>query len=89
MNKLFESMKKFTNIPNVSDAEITWQDVSFIQCKQVRLNDKFRIYLKTGLTLKKLFQMGIQKTPYQKLFQLRFDLKNYIVDFVATNRQFD
>ena len=33
--------------------------------------------------------MGIQKTPYQKLFQLRFGLKNYIVDFVATNRQFD
>ena len=47
------------------------------------------MYLETSLILKKVFQMDVQKTPYQKLFEQGVDVENYSVAFLATNRQFD
>lgn len=47
------------------------------------------MYLETSLILKEVFQMGVQKTLYQKLFEQGVDVENYSVAFLATNRQFD
>ena len=63
-----------------------WHDAPFIQYEQIRLND---MYLKTILISKKVFEMGIQKTLYQKLFELAVGVQNYTVNFVAATRQFD
>lgn len=44
------------------------------------LDDKVRGYYEIALISKKIFRMGIQKTLYQKLFELRVGIQNYNVD---------
>ena len=52
MNKLFEFAQKVTGLPNVSNGEVLWHDNCFIQYKQIRINDKFRMSLKWSLASK-------------------------------------
>ena len=71
------------------DAQIIWHNVPFIQYRQLRLNDNFRQYLETNLVAEKVFQMGIQKTPLQKSYELSVGMQTYTVEFTAANRQFE
>ena len=33
--------------------------------------------------------MGVQKTPYQKTYELQTGIQDFTVDFIGANRQFD
>ena len=41
------------------------------------------------MILSKVLRMGIQKTPYQKVYQLEAGLKEFTFDFKGSNRHFD
>ena len=70
MNKLFNYTKKVKTIPDGLDAQILWRNTPYIQCEQIRLNDKFRMYYETALLSSKVFQVDDQKISNQKLFEL-------------------
>ena len=61
----------------------------YIQYEQVRLNGNFRQYLETGTIVKNVLRMGIQKTPYQKSYELAVLTQSYTVEFIAAIRQLD
>ena len=89
LNRLFKSAKKLTAISNAPDAQVIWHKAYFIQYEQIRLDDKFTMYLETSLMSKKVFRTGGQKTSHQKSFELGVGVQNYSVDLMAANRQFD
>lgn len=84
MNKLFESSKKPAAVSNAPNDEIIVHDTLFIQDKQIKTDKKFRMYYRTSLLSKEVFQMGVQKT-----LELTVDIQNYNVKFTAANRQLD
>lgn len=49
----------------------------FIQYRQIKLNDIFRMYYETVLIPRKVFRMGVQKALYQKSFELGLSVQNY------------
>ena len=55
LNRLLKSAKKLTAISNAPDAQIIWYKAFFIQYEQIRLDDKFMMYLETSLMSKKVF----------------------------------
>ena len=89
MNKLFDDSKSVAAIPDAADIQIIWHDAEFIQYEQKGLDDKVREYYEIALISKKIFRIGIQKTLYQKLFELRVGIQKYNVELTTANRQFD
>ena len=59
------------------------------QYEQFTLNENIKQYLKTSLMVKKVFRMGIQKTPLRKFYELFVSKQNYKVNFTAVNWHFD
>ena len=64
-----ESNKKVTNI-GAPDAQIVSSKAPFLQYELILLMKKFRKYLETVLISSKVLRMGIQKTLYQKTYEL-------------------
>ena len=60
-----------------------------IQYEQLTLDTNFRQYLETILFSAKVLRMGVQKTPYQKTYELQLGSQDFSVDFRGANRQFD
>ena len=60
-----------------------------IQYEQLTLDTNFRQYLETTLFSAKVLPMGVQKTPYQKTYELQAGSQDFTVDFQGANRQFD
>ena len=60
-----------------------------IQYKQLTLDTNFRQYLETILFSTKVLRMGVQKTPYQKTYELQAGSQDFTVDFQGANRQFN
>ena len=60
-----------------------------IQYEQFSVDTNFRQYLETILFSAKVLQMGVQKTPYQKTYELQPGSQDFMVDFQGANRQFD
>ena len=60
-----------------------------IQYEQLTLNTNFRQYLETILFSARALRMGVQKTPYQKTYELKKGSQDFTVDFQGANRQFD
>ena len=75
MKKMFESKKKFTNI-GAPDAQIVFLKAPFLQYEQILLTKNSRQYLETILISSKVLRMGIQKTPYQKVYEMHSTHKN-------------
>ena len=88
MKKQFESKKRVTN-NGAPDAQIVFVKAPFIQYEQMLLERKFRQYLKTIMISLKVLRMGIQKTPYQKTYEMQSCYQELTVDFKGFNRQFD
>ena len=53
------------------DAQIVFLKAPFIQYEQILLTKSFRQYLKTIILSSKVLRIGIQKTPYQKIYELQ------------------
>ena len=88
MKTLFESKKKVTAIGE-TDAQIVFRKAPFLQYEQILLTKNFRQYLKTRILSSKILLMGIQKTPYQKTYELQVGLQEFPLDFKGCEGQFD
>ena len=88
MKKLFESKKKFTDI-GASGVQTVFLKAPFFQYKQLLLKKHFYQYLKTILISSKVLRMGIQKTPYQKTYEVQIGSQELTVYFKGSDRQFD
>ena len=80
--------KKVTTI-GTPDAQIVFTKASYLQYEQILLTKKFRQYLETILLPSKVLRMGIQKTPYQKTYELQVGSREFTLDFKGCERQFD
>ena len=70
-------------------AKTVWHDAPFLQYEQIRLNGNLRQYLETSLIVHKVFRMEIQKTSFQKSYELTIGAQSYTVEYNAENRQFN
>ena len=85
MKKLFQSKKEVNGI-GVPVAQIVFARAPFIQYLQILLTKNFRQYLETIMLSSKVLCMGIQKTPYQKIYELQV---GFNVNFKRCERQTD
>ena len=46
------------------------------------------MYLESTLTANSFLRTGIQKTPYQKIFEINVGSKSHVIDFMGANKQF-
>ena len=76
-------------IPPAPDVLIVLLKAPMIQFEQLALDTNFRQYLETILFSAKVLRMGVQKTPYQKTYELQASSQDFTVDFQGANRQFD
>ena len=68
------------------DAQIVFARVSYLQYEQILLRKNFRQYLETIMLSSKILRMGIQKTLYQKTFELQAGSQDFTVDFKGCDR---
>ena len=71
------------------DAKIILLQAPTNQYEKLNLNTNFRQYLETILFSAKTLRMGVQKTPYQKTYELQAASQEFTVDFINAIRQFD
>ena len=88
MKQLFESKKK-VNAMGAPGAQIVFVRAPYLQYEQILLTKNFRQYLETIMLSSKVLRMGIQKTPYQKTYELQAGSQEFTVVFKGCNRQFD
>ena len=87
MKKLFELKKKVTNITS-PDAKIIFTKAHFIQFEQFLLNKNFRQYIKAITISSKILEIGIQKPPLRKTYEMSIGSQSFSIDFLGSNRQF-
>ena len=75
--------------PGTPDAQIVLIKAPMIQYEQLTLNTNFRQYLEAILFSARTLRMGVQKTSYQKTYELQTGSQDFTVDFQGANRQFD
>ena len=75
--------------PGIPDAQIVLIKVPMIQYKQLTLDTNFMQYLETILYSARTLRMGVQKTPYQKTYEIQAGSQDFTVDFQGANRRFD
>ena len=88
MEKLLESRKVLAAnaaIPKL-DAEIIFTKASYIQYEQILLDKNFRQHLETIMVSKKILRMGAQKTPIQKICEIKKGSDSLNVEFLGSNR---
>lgn len=56
---------------------------SFLQCEQVLWTKNFRQYLETILISSKDLRMVIQKTPYQRTYEMQVGSHDYNAEWAA------
>ena len=70
MNRLFESNKKVTNIPDRPDALINIYDRPYISYQEINLTQGADIYFNGILRSEKALRQGVLPSPYQQLFEI-------------------
>ena len=88
LKKLFETNKKVANI-GTTDEQIVLLKAPYFQYEKIILAKNFRQYLESILFLAKVLRMGLQRTPYLKMYELQTGTQDFSVDFIGMNRQFD
>ena len=77
------------NAIGAPDAQIIFVRAPYLRYEQILLTKNFRQYLKTIMLSSKVLRIGIQKTLYQKTYELQAGSQEFTVDFKGCNRQFD
>ena len=67
--KLFQSNEQ-------NDASVIYRKPTFINHKQLGLNNNFRQYLQISILPKKLFRMPIRNSPYKNSYELSTGIKS-------------
>ena len=88
INKLFETNGQNTNLPVNVDAEIIIMSAPYIQYEQIELDSTSRAYLQNTLISQTYLRAGIQKTSYQRIFEINVRSQSHVVDFRGANKQF-
>ena len=71
------------------DVQIVLLKAPMIQYEQLTLDTNYRQYFQTILFSAKVLRMGVQKTRYQKTYELQAGSQDFTVDCQGANRQFD
>ena len=74
--------------PGMPDVQIIFLKAPFIQYEQILLPKNFRQCLEAMILSSKVLRMGIQKTPYQKTYELQAGSQQFTIDFKGSDRQF-
>ena len=77
-----------TNI-GAPDVQIDFLKAPFLQYELILLTKNFQQYLGTILVFSKVLRIGIQKTPYQKTYEMQVGSQKITADVKGCNRQFD
>ena len=77
-----------TNI-GAPDVQIDFLKAPFLQYEQILLTKNFQQYLETILVFSRVLRIGIQKTPYQKTYEMQVGSQEFTADVKRCNRQFD
>ena len=75
--------------PPSPDVQVVLLKAPMIQYEQLTLDTNFRQYLETILFSAKVLRIGVQKTPYQKPYELQAGSQDFTIDFQGANTQFD
>ena len=86
INKLFKTSAQNENhLVNV-DAEIIITSAPYIQYEQIQLDSTFRAYLENTIISQTYLRTGIQKTPFQRTFEINVRSQSHVVDFRGANK---
>ena len=88
MIKLFETNVNDANHPVTVDSDIILTSAPYLQNEQIELDPNFRAYHESTLTNNSFLRAGIQKTSYQKTFEIKVGSQSHVVDFMGANKQF-
>ena len=75
--------------PGAPEAQIVLLKAPTMQYEQLTLNTNLRQYLEPILFSAKVLRMGVEKTPYQKTYEIQAGSQDFTVDVQGANRQFD
>ena len=89
MNKLFESNKKVTAIPENPDALIQFYDRPYISYQEINLTKGASIYFTGILRSEAALSQGLLPSPYQQFFEINTGTQSFTCIFKGAQRQFD
>ena len=89
MNKLFESNKKVTAIPESPDALIQIYDRPYISYQEISLTKGADLYFTGILRSETALRQGVLPSPYQQLFEVNTSMQDFTCTFKDAQRQFD
>ena len=89
MNKLFESNKKVTAIPDNPDALIQFYDRPYISYQEINLTKSADLYFTGILRSETALRQGVLPSPYQQLFEVNTGTQSFTCTFKGAQRQFD
>ena len=89
MNKLFESNKKVTAIPDEPDALIQFHDHHYFSYLEINLTQNCAIYFDGILRSETALKIGLINSPYQQLFEVNTGIQAIYVLFEGAQRQLE
>ena len=89
MNKLFQSNKKVTAIPDKPVALIQIYDRPYISYQEIKLTKSADIYFNGILRSERALRQGVLPSLYQQLFEINTGTQTYTLTFKGAQRQFD
>ena len=88
-NRLFESNKKVSAIPDNLEGDIQFHDRPYISYQEITLTSVMETYLQTILRSESGLRMGVLPSPFQQLFEINTGSQSLTVTFKGAQRQFD
>ena len=91
MQRLFEAKTNLgaaAGLPDIVDAKIILKSTPYLLYTQFKLDTNFRNYLETALVSESKLRTGIQKTPYQKSYELIAGAQSRTINFNNALKQF-
>ena len=89
LNKLFESNKKVTTIPESPDAFINIYDRPFISYQEINLTKTADLHFTGILRSETVLRQGVLPAPYQQLFEIAKGTQSFTCTSKGAQRQLD
>ena len=89
LNKLFESNKNVTAIPENPDALINIYDRPYVSYQEINLTQGADIYFTGILRSETALRQGILPSPYQQVFEVNTGTQDFTCTLKGAQRQFD
>ena len=89
LNKLIESNKKVSTVPENPDAFINICDRPFISYQEINLTKNADLYFTGILRSETALRQGVLPAPYQQEFEIAVSMQSFTCTFKGAQRQFD